>query len=398
MKSTIFTTILLLVTCPVFAATIHVPADQPTIQNGIDAALDGDLVLVAPGTYIENIDFLGKAITMQGITGAVIDGGHICPVVSFWSNETEDTVIDGFTIRNGDAISGGGIFCIDNSSPTIMNCTISENTALPYLGGGIFCQESSPTVINCTISKNSADRGGGIGCQSYSSPTFINCTISENSAPDGDGGGICCNGSSPTFSGCTISRNHAGYDGGGACYVNSSPVVFVNCMIVDNWADNRGGGIYSYDYSTTTITNCTISENAAELGGGIACLYDSTIVITSSILWGDMAWPGKEIWLGPEGYPSELTISYSNIQDGKMGIHVEPGSILSWLEGNINEHPSFVGMYDYHLTDESPCIDAGDPETELAEDIDGDPRPYGAGFDMGADEYVPGPCFIGSVL
>jgi len=95
---------LLLFPCSAIAATIHVPADQSTIQAGIDAAFDGDLVLVSPGTYLENIDFLGKGITVQSEQGddlTVIDGNQNGSVVSFANGEPEDAVLDGFTIING---------------------------------------------------------------------------------------------------------------------------------------------------------------------------------------------------------------------------------------------------------------------------------------------------------
>ena len=135
------------------AATILVPADQPTIQTGIEAALGGDIVLVAPGTYVENINFLGKEITVQSESGSdvtVIDGNQAGSVVYFDNGETEGAVLEGFAIRNGNAYDGGGIFCL-SSSPTITNCTISENIALAD-GGGIHCRNSSsPTIMNCKI-------------------------------------------------------------------------------------------------------------------------------------------------------------------------------------------------------------------------------------------------------
>ena len=166
------------------ATTINVPADYTTIQAAIDAAVNGDTVLVAPGTYHERIDFLGKAITVASTSisnpaATVINGDAGGSVVTFKSGETAAAVLGGFTITNGSGtpdhywLFGGGVYCY-YSSPTLINNTISGNSAVKDtfgLGGGVYCSHSSPTLTNNTISGNSANRGGGVSSEDDSSPT-----------------------------------------------------------------------------------------------------------------------------------------------------------------------------------------------------------------------------------
>jgi len=131
MRFLFIATIVLAFPVVAMSVTIHVPAGQPTIQAGIDTAVDGDTVLVAPGTYVENIDFMGKAITVESAQGAeatVIDGGDpvnpdVKSVVVFNKSESQDSVLEGFTVTNGAGTSyeiepgnweycGGGIYCV----------------------------------------------------------------------------------------------------------------------------------------------------------------------------------------------------------------------------------------------------------------------------------------------
>lgn len=112
MRALITLPVLFVFTALGFADTINVPADQPSIQAGINAAVNGDTVLVAPGTYVEIIDFLGKAITVKSSHGAettVIDGDEDYSVVSFYSLEGPDSVLEGFTITNGYSVIGGDL-------------------------------------------------------------------------------------------------------------------------------------------------------------------------------------------------------------------------------------------------------------------------------------------------
>ncbi len=129
-----------------YAADINVPGDQPTIQAGIDAAVDGDEIIVAPGTYFESINFDGKAITVRStdpddpdvVAATVIDGTGNFHVVQCVSGEGPDTVLSGFVITGGLAIGGGndsfggGMFNLA-SSPTVMGCTFTGEKPCPGL-------------------------------------------------------------------------------------------------------------------------------------------------------------------------------------------------------------------------------------------------------------------------
>jgi hypothetical protein len=155
------------------ARVIQIPGDESSIQGGIDAASNGDLIQVSPGTYLENINFDGKAIKVASSDGpavTVIDGGAAGPVVTFASGENGQSILTGFTITNGNSYAagvdeGGGIN-IQNSSPTIVGNIITSNFACGG-GGGISVTSGSPEIESNTISNNGQQgcfggAGGGL--------------------------------------------------------------------------------------------------------------------------------------------------------------------------------------------------------------------------------------------
>jgi parallel beta-helix repeat protein len=388
--------------------------DFLTIQEGIDAAVDGDEVVVCDGVYTgagnKNLDFGGKAITVRSANGpdnCVIDCEGEGRGFYFHSAEREASVLSGFTIQNGyvgwdDPAGGyGSGICCQESSPTISDCTIRRNTT-HGVGGGICCEFSSATIDNCTITQNIAEESSGGGVYvDRGNAAISNCTVTDNTAMY-EGGGIHCASSDPVIGNCAISGNTA-YTGAALfCEANSGPAVS-NCTITGNTA-HRGGAVYCVA-SSVAIANCTIVGNAATYqGGGIYCYRSATLTIANCVLWGDSAAQGPEIALRSTDYPSTLTISYSDIKGGEAAAYVEDGCTLNWGEGNIDADPTFAFRDDRHLMGGSPCIDAGTnhpPGGLPPEDPDGNPRPLDgdgdsvATADMGVYEFNPDAPSIG---
>jgi len=283
-----------------FAITIHVPADQPTIQAGLDIAVEGDTVLVAAGTYLENIIWPavnGIKLIGSGEEDCIIDGDSLASVIRFEEDLggiiDSTTMIKSFSLQYGNAQYyhpidyGGGIFCYQ-SSPRLENLMITNNIAEDF-GGGIYCEwNSNPNMVSVTIANNWADEGGGIYLSS-SNPTMENVTITDNLA-DSYGGGICCwINANPNLETVTITNNSADNGGGIHCY--SSDPILENVSITYNSADDDGGGINCYA-SNPDLVNTTITNNSAgDSGGGMYCMtlsnpnLENVIVSSNSTIY-----------------------------------------------------------------------------------------------------------------
>ncbi len=376
---------------------IHVPDDYATIQAGIDAAVDGDTVLVQPGTYIENINFNGKNIVVGSlflttqdtsyISQTVIDGNQSGSVVSFVNNENSSAVFTGFSITNGSGtynetnnrFDGGGLY-INYASPTINNLNVFSNIAT--LGAGIFCYSGNNTLhlSNSNIHhNNSADCYFGGGVWIGGGALLENLMVSDNSATYA--AGIYLNGSNLVFKNSIIRNNSAIQDGGGI-YINTADPLFENLLIHGNSA-GTGGGILCGS-ANPTIKNCTIIGNSIPapdgsiyFGGGIRCDGGSHPDITNSILWNNEP---KNIGFDNWGDPT-VTVRYSDIGNGLDGIEDNDNGIINWLEGNIVNNPKFVGssVDDYSLQASSLCINSGQPDLT---------DPDGTRSDMGAYPYL----------
>ena len=234
-----------------FANIINIPADQPTIQQGIDVSVDGDVVLVQPGTYLENIDFDGKNITVASlfhttqdtsfISQTIIDGNQDGWVVTFENEEMATAVLKGLTITNGTI----GIRCYA-SGPSLLYLKITNNS-----GRGLWCWKgSTPRLRNTLVTTNS---GGGIECSTGSNLILENVTITNNTASD-KGGGIYCSESNLNFDSenrCNIYQNNVLNSRGCGVDIYSSYCDIIN-VIVDTFTV-----LTPTDYYASPINNFT---------------------------------------------------------------------------------------------------------------------------------------------
>ena len=352
------------------------------VAAGTYTSLDGCVVTMAENVHL----YGGFAGTEQArderdweANATIVDGesARRCVIGA------DDATLDGFIIQHGTPrhFDGGGMLNEYGASPTVANCTFSDNRS--GRGGGMYNDRgSSPTVINCIFSDNVATygEGGAMNNEFGSSPTVTNCTFTGNSADHGEGGGAIFSGdSSPAVTGCAFMGNTADY--GGAISSWESLATFTNCVFAGNYGE-EGGAMRNYRSPSLTLINCTFFGNKAAYGGAIRHFVGGSPAVTNCILWGDSATiRGAEI--DNDIYPlppCTPNMTYSCIEGGYEG------------EGNIADGPLFVDAAngDYSLQSGSPCIDTGTPDGAPETDILGVARPQGSGYDMGAHEYAGG--------
>ncbi len=288
------------------AQTLLVPSQFPTIQSAIDAAAAGETVVVSPGVYMEQIDLLGKAITVRSedpddptiVATTIIDGGNdpdapgfpqnVGTVVACRNNEGPDTMLLGLTIRGGAASNGAGLFAggglgMFQSNPTVTNCRFVDNngTNADAPGGGVYCGFGGPiTFTGCEFIGNSARSGGGLYVQN-NPLTLVNCLFRDNNTT-GDGGGLTWSGDSATIMGCDFENNNADDSGGGA-YVrgngDKSVIQVTDCDFRMNDSGDDGGGLFIWN-GEATISDCEFVLNTTvDNGGGVNAIFHSELSV-----------------------------------------------------------------------------------------------------------------------
>jgi len=312
---------------------INIPADYNTIQEGINAAQNGDTVLVNDGLYYENINFRGKNIVVASrfiidgnyshILNTIIDGSTYAIIdsascVAFVSGENSTAVIQGFTLTGGK----GTVYDLDDlNEPQYAGLMTHE-------GGGVFVDESEPTIKNNLIINNEASHitgyeyNGGGGISSFiGNPQILNNVIINNQAVDnGYASGIVFNKSDGTIRNNVLYNNISDY--GGAIYID----IGVGAIIENN----------------TIVENISYTTLASGLS-----INGTNSVIRNNIIWGNEQIGNIQI----SGIENSI-FEYNNTEETYPG------------QGNISINPDFLPQ-NFLLNENSPCVDAGDPGTSF---------------------------------
>ena len=416
------------------SCSASVPCD---IGTAIADASDGDRLILAAGTYTgsgNNVIELTKGVSLYGgwdgnnpptinpkqyIT--TISGEKIRRVIEVNATDVSLT-LDGLHIVDGNATGlggytaygytrdvGGGIF-VEEANVTVENCFIEYNIVKSWgsKGGGIFLHNSDGQVAESIIQHNIAETGGGISIIGGTA-RIVGNEITHNNATGGGGGGIYAYEGLHLISNNLIADNNTSAHGGGIS--NPYSMILENNLILRNRAEERGGGIDLW-YDDNHHINNIVAQNYAPQGGGIwAGGSDATLIHTTVADNKDENGDDNGIYVDKADNSSYSNMTFINtiISGEKEGIHVADGShaalegTLFWgntanivTEGSatvdagsvtVTGNPAFKDPThgNYYITGFSAAIDAG-VNGNVTEDIDGDTRPMGSGYDIGADE------------
>ncbi|NQV36699.1 MAG: T9SS type A sorting domain-containing protein [Candidatus Marinimicrobia bacterium] len=332
---------------------ISVPSDYATIQAAIDAAINGDTVLVSPGIYTENLNISGKEILLTSYTllnnnpaymySTIIDANQNGSALVLIGEDSSPTKVMGFTLQNGIG--------------TIADPDGDGNSS--DYGGGIYCENSSPHFSHLRIKDNSIINGGGGGFFGYASNAIFENVLFENNSSEDVGGGIYARANSDMIIKDCKFINNACADVGGAMYArDNSDISMIRTEIIGNTTEHAGAGIGFKNDCHPTLVSVTITDNEAAHFGGSIYSNSSFPTVVNSILWNNQ---GGEVYFANFDDSSEIVLAYTDIMAGEAGITTNDNGSIVWLDGNLDQDPFFADTLneDYSLLLNSPCRDAG---------------------------------------
>ncbi len=384
---------------------------------------------------------------LDGDIGTIGNASDNSQHVVVAENVNSTAILDGFTIRNGNADvdstffvhTGGGMRNL-NSTPTVANCRFENNSAAWY-GGGMYNESASPSVSNCVFDSNTVNPanfpGGGAMANRFGSAPQVSTSTFTNNFAGYVGGAVFNSAGAASYTGCNFQGNHSQY--GGAIALDSSSPTFLNCGFYANLADFHGGGfdvvgsspliagcIFSHNTATAnyggamttfassspTIVNCTLVGNyAGAVGGAIANdsngpTLANSILRDNSTMWGSSQ--DEQIW----SFAGAVNVQYTSIQGwtGSLGGTGNNGADPRFIDPDGQDHSAGTSDDDYRLKPGSPSIDSGNNAYvpgALTTDFGGLARRVnipaitdtGAGtppiVDRGAHEFASGQCQSG---
>lgn len=391
------------------SAFVNIPA-------ALSAAGSGDDVRVADGTYFPTSG-VDRSLSMQlkdGVTvrGGYLGGGAATPDartgvtilsgdigvagdasdnsyhVLVASGTSTATLLDGFTIKNGNAngssaTAGGGGIYNSAGSLTISNCIFTSNIAGLTGGGAIFNTGASPTITGCSFTSNLVSgqgRGGAVYSTASSAPYISNCTFTENSTgQSSNGGAIASLSSAGTITDCTFNRNSSTSNGGAVYSQSSASLTIDRCNFVGNTAHAAGAfygqgkilnslfvansaqyGGAAQNGSATTFLNCTFSGNSATSAGGAVWTNTVPSTFTNCVLWGNIAPLGPDIFVSSSS--NQPAITFSDVRGGFVGtgnINADPRFLHSADAGPDEVWGTADDLTDLRIAGYSPLADAG---------------------------------------
>lgn len=319
--------------CPPHPSLIEIPIHYSSIQAGIDIAVDGDTVLVHPGTYVEAIAIVSKKITVASkflttgdssyIDSTIIFGDNVSFSAYFYGPGSDSAKLIGFTLTHfgcpDSTLEWWGIMC-NSSSPLIANNRIIDNC------GGILSEDGDPTITNNLIARNTGLIGGGL--------RII--------------------GGSPTAKSNILTSNSAFY--GGAVFCLNGTVALLDNLIYAN-STARGGVIFG-ETADVFVSGSTIFGNFAPTSG-LFGLRNSNLVIDNSIIAFNSA--VDSTWLC-QFSPSTASFYCTNIFGNSGGDWNFCGTVMDSAD-NFSLNPLFCNPFsgDFRLNQYSPCAAINSP-------------------------------------